>query len=122
MSPAEEFAARLRGELKLAMREKDRTAMKAIRRLLTALSNAEAVPLPDNLEKPVINPGNPVISKNNDVPRRELTADEIKHIVFAELAAHDSVISTFEGLGQHERAAAIRAERESLERYATPAA
>jgi uncharacterized protein YqeY len=119
MSPAEEFAAQLRNELKLAMREEDRAAMKAIRRLLTALSNAEAVPLPDDLETPVVNPGDPVISNYNDVPRRELTADEIKHIVTAELAAHDSVISTFEGLGQHERAAAIRAERETLERYAT---
>lgn len=117
MTVAPEFVKRLQADLKVALAERDRPAVKAIRLLMSAVANAEAVDASEHTGGKVINPGEPVIAARADVPRRELSSDELAQVVAAELRDHDEHIAAYESHGQVDRAADLRAEREVLARY-----
>lgn len=112
-----EFTKRLQADLRAALAERDKPAAKAIRLLMAAIANAEAVDVQEHSGGKVVNPGEPMIAARADVPRRELTADDLARIVAAELRDHDDHIKTYEAHGQTERAADLRAERAVLARY-----
>lgn len=114
---APDLIKKLQADLKAALGERDRPAVKAIRLLMTAISNAEAVEVEDHAGGKVINPGDPVIAGRAEAERRHLTGADVAEIVAAELRDHDEHITTYEQHDQHERAAELRAERDVLARY-----
>lgn len=75
----------MRDDLKIAMRQREKWKAETLRSLLAAIENAEAVT--------VVEPVEPSIGKTNDVPRRELSDDELVAIVRREhderMAARD---------------------------------
>lgn len=115
---APELMKKLQADLKVALGERDRPAIKAIRLLMTAIANAEAVEVGAHVGGKVINPGEPVIAGRAEVQRRTLAEADVAGILAAELRDHDDHIATYEQHGQHERAGELRAEREVLARYA----
>lgn len=102
----------LRDDLRRAMRERDRPAVRAIRSTLGAIANAEAVPAPERLDDPLGSVGLSV-----DVPRRELSADDVRAIVLAEVRERRTAIADYERHGRTERADELRAELRALDRY-----
>lgn len=113
----ENLTERLRVDLKQAMRDRDQPATRAIRRLMGAIGNAEAVPQPVDVPPQVVNPGNPVLASRSDVPRAELSGDDVTRIVAAEIDDLESAIAEYESHGLTERAAELRVERDVLARY-----
>jgi hypothetical protein len=111
------FHDRLRADLRAAMSARDRVAVRTLRRLLTAIANAEAVPLPDDLPAQVVNPGEPVVGARSDVPRRMLTMSDVDEIIATEAHEYDVSIETFESLGHSVRVAELRAEQAVLANY-----
>lgn len=115
--PVEALTARLQYDLKTAMRDRDLSAVRAIRGLLTALANAQAVPIPDGLATPAVNPGNPVIGNRAEVARLQLTESDVRDVIFAEIARHDGLIEMYDDFGRHDEVAELTAERDVLNRY-----
>ena len=82
-----------------------------------AISNAESVPQPADLPPQVINPGDPVVASRSDVPRADLSPDDVAHILTAEISDLAAAIAEYESHEQSERAADLRPEMHVLERY-----
>ena len=99
---------RLRDALPAAMKARDRVAVAALRSALAAIDNAEAVDgTPTNgmaIER------SPVGVGAAELPRRELTAEQVEQIVRAELAEREDAALGYERGGQTDRAAQLRAE------------
>jgi hypothetical protein len=112
-----DLTERLRVDLKQAMRDRDQPATRAIRRLMGAISNAEAVPQPIDLPAQVINPGNPVVPASADVPRLELAPDDVSRILTTEISDLEAAIAEYESHDLSERAEDLRHERNVLARY-----
>ena len=98
---------RLQADLMDARMRQDDISLLAIRSLLSALANAEAVPVPDGPYR--------VVEGGADVPRRVLTEAEVDAVVRAEIAERWSAIDVYTGHGVEP--AALRAEVAALERY-----
>lgn len=94
------------------MRERDRPAVRAIRTALGAIANAEAVAAPKHLESPLGSVG-----LSRDVPRRELTADDVNEILRTEVRERRAVLADYERHGRTEQADDLRAELRVLVRY-----
>jgi uncharacterized protein len=115
---------RLRTALSAAMRARDRPAVAALRTTLAAVANAEAVAV-DPAHAGVV--GDAGVTGDvafagalaglgtADVPRRELTADDVAAIVRAEAAERRSAAAGYERSGQVERAAALHVEADVLD-------
>lgn len=114
---AQDLTDRLRADLKQAMRERDRPATRAIRRLMSAISNAEAVPQQGDIPPQVVNPGAPIVASRSDVPRAELAPQDITRVVAAEIRDLVSAIAEHDSHGLVERATELRREKDVLERY-----
>lgn len=99
------------------MHDRDQSATRAIRRLMGAISNAEAVPQPADVPPQVVNPGAPVVAARSDVARAELSAEDLSHLVAAEIEDLASAIAEYESHGLTDRAAELRHEKAVLERY-----
>lgn len=103
----------LRAALTLALKNKDRIAVSAIRTALAAIDNAEAVPVGAGAGPSSEAPAGSLGVGAADVPRRELSASEIQTIVAAEIAerrhAADEIAET-----HPDRAATLRAEADVL--------
>ncbi|MGL5850925.1 MAG: hypothetical protein ACRCZD_09115, partial [Phycicoccus sp.] len=77
----------------IAMRTRDRVALSALRSALAAVANAEAVPVESApgagaLEHAVLGVG------AADVPRRELTEDDVRGVVTAEATEREEAART----------------------------
>ena len=90
-------ASRLKADLAIAMRERDKLRVSTIRGLISAIDNAGAVEVKSQGYDPKIGLG-------HDVARRDVSDDDIQRIIIAEsddlLAARD----VYTGLGQTKRA------------------
>lgn len=106
----EEVQGRMRAGLTAALRERDRAAIVALRTALAAVANAEAVPVSDKYQEPVV-------GKLNEVPRRDLTDVDVLRILRAEATERQSAIVEYETLGRHAEAVRLRAELAVLDRY-----
>lgn len=102
----------LQADLRRAMRERDRPAVRAIRTALGAIANAEAVPAPAHLESPLGSVG-----LSRDVPRRELAAGDVREILRAEVHERRSALADYERHGGCDQADELRAELRVLARY-----
>lgn len=101
----------LQAELITAMKNQDKPAMLAIRSVLSAIANKEAVPAPktSSIDEPV--PG------YSDVPRRELTPAEVRLVVMDEVDERRNLADYLTTAGQHDEAAALQNQVQILERF-----
>jgi uncharacterized protein len=101
----------LQAELITAMKKEDRTAMMAIRSVLSAIANKEAVPAPgiSSIDEPLKGYG--------DVARRELTPAEVRLVVMDEVDERRNSADYLQTAGKHEEAEALKSQVAILERF-----
>lgn len=103
----DEMRSRLQADLlaaRLSRRSRDAAAVAA---LLTALANAEAVPVADGPYE--------AVRGSADVPRRVLAAADIERIIDAEIEERERALAEYRRIGAD--AEALEAELATLERY-----
>ena len=106
---------RMSAALRDAMRARDRVTVSALRSALAAVANAEAVhidtvPRAGALEDAQVGAG------AADAPRRDLTADDVRAVVEAEVAEHDRAAQHLADVGRPDEAAAAAAQGDVLRR------
>lgn len=110
----------MRNGLTAALKERDRTAIGALRAALAAIENAETV-APDSVDSGSVDrehvAGAALGNGAADVPRRQLSESEVAAIVTAEVRERSTNASEYERLGQYERAQRLRAEADVLNGY-----
>jgi uncharacterized protein YqeY len=109
----------LRRDLTAAMRSKDRVAVRALRSLLSALGNAEAVPTTG----PETGGGSEHVAGGvaglgaGEAERRRLTDDDVAALVRQEVEERLSAADQLDAAGRSDRAEPLRAEAAVLARY-----
>jgi uncharacterized protein len=115
MTAAQHWRARLRSELLTARKDRNATRVSALRSALSAIDNAET---PDDvhLDAPAGGPiANAVVGLGAaEVPRRELSEEQIHELVRAEIDDRLTAARQYAATGHAQRAAALRAEAEVL--------
>ncbi|GAA3541874.1 hypothetical protein GCM10022222_26940 [Amycolatopsis ultiminotia] len=112
--------AKLRDDLKAALKTRDRTAISALRSALAAIDNAEAVPVDQALDATVGNEhvaGAAVGLGAAEASRRDLTDADLRSIVENEVRERTVAAEDYERLGRAEEAARLRAEAAVLQRH-----
>ena len=99
----------LKADLRHAMKARQKEAVAALRILLAAIDNAEAVPTDPSFV--------PFTGRTNDVPRKLLTEAHIQQILHAEAAKQREALAEYERLDQEEAAQQIRAELAVMSKY-----
>lgn len=101
----------LQAELITAMKNQDKPTMMAIRSVLSAIANKEAVPAPPTsfLDPPAVG--------QREVARRELTPAEVRLVVMDEVDERRNSADYLETAGKMEESAALRNEVAILERF-----
>jgi uncharacterized protein len=105
-----ELQTRLKADLLVARRERRAIEVSAVRSLLAALANAEAVSVPEGPYRVVVGLA--------EAPRRVLSDADVEAIVAAELEERRHAIDAYEASGRD--ASPIRAELAVLQRYRSP--
>jgi uncharacterized protein YqeY len=110
---------RLQTALRTAMKDRDTAAVQALRAALGAIDNAEAVPAQKADHGPT---DSPIAGARHglgagEVPRQELTEDEVRTIVQVEIGDLRSNADEYEQLGQNEQAAGLRSQADVLEAH-----
>lgn len=100
---------RAKADLPKAIKARQRHAVVALRSILAAIDNAEAV---EPLSGPV-----PLVGRSDDVPRKELSETQIREIVRMEADERRSAVAAYERLGQQAEAARLRAEIAVIDSY-----
>lgn len=117
LSP-EEAQQRLRAALRSAMKAKDTVATSALRSVLAAIANAEAVaPVPPTA-RPAGNAhfaGSVAGIGAAEAGRRVLTAGEVAAIIAAEVADRRAAATGYDDSGNGDRAARLRREAAVIE-------
>jgi uncharacterized protein YqeY len=102
---------RLRDALHAALKASDEVATAALRSAISAIANAEAVaPGPSKVRLGV---------GAGDVPRRDLSDDEVLAIIRAEVDERLRAAAEYEGLGKPEHARRLRSEGDVLSKLLT---
>lgn len=110
---ATQLRARLSADLRTAMRARDHAATAAIRSLVGALDNAEAVDVP---ERSSIDP--PLVGhRAGEAPRRVLDAANVRRLLDREIIDRDDAVREYRQLGQDDAAERLDAEAAVLRRY-----
>jgi len=104
----DDLRARMATALTAAMRARDRVAVSAIRSALSAVANAEAVPV-DTMPRAGAVETAAVGAGAADAPRRELTPDDVRAVVEAEAAEHDRSAAHLADAGRPDDAARVSA-------------
>lgn len=103
----------LRAELTTAMKARDRSAIATIRSALSAIANAEAVPI-DHLPRAGAVEASAIGAGAADAPRRELSEADVRAVVEGEVAerraAADGLVRS-----HHDRAAELQTEADRLQ-------
>lgn len=102
----------MRDSLYAALKERDDAATAALRSAISAIANAEAVAAAPARVRLGVGAG--------DVPRRDLTDDELLAIVRAEVDERLRAATEYEGLGKAEKAQRLRAEADVLRAVVRP--
>jgi hypothetical protein len=106
---------RLRADLRSAMRARSPHEVRALRALLTAIDNAQAVPVGHAHERYKVRPFG---DASVEVPRLPLGKDDIQRILRKELEVRSSAAAELERCGKSDAAAEARAEAAVIGRYA----
>ncbi|MBM6401656.1 GatB/YqeY domain-containing protein [Phycicoccus sonneratiae] len=104
-----DLRARLSDALRPAMRARDAAAVSALRSALGAVANAEAVPVSDAPSAGALEEARVGVGAA-DAPRRELTEDDVRRVVHAEVAEREGAAEVLAGHARHDEAARLRAE------------
>lgn len=110
--PAVAMTERLRADLTLAMRAREKVEVRALRATIAAIANAEA-PEADLRSSSA----EPVVGELVEHRRLELRPADIERILRAEVADRTDTIERFEAVGRTDEADEIRIERSVIERY-----
>jgi uncharacterized protein YqeY len=127
----DEIQPRLREALRAAMKAKDAVAVSALRSVLAAIANAEAIPLAVPAGNPVpasraVTSGDQHVAGSHvagsiaglgaaEARRRELTGADIAGIIGAEVTERRSAARQYDSTGNAERASRLRREAEIIE-------
>jgi len=112
----DEVRASMRTALKEAMRSRDKLAVNALRSGLSAIDNAEAVPAEPTTfgdESPIA--GATVGLGSTEAARRELTLEDVRTVLQAEIEERQRAAVEIEGAGHPDRAGDLRREAAVLE-------
>jgi uncharacterized protein len=111
---------RLRADLLAAMKAKDRGAVAAIRSALSAIANAEAVPAPAPTtgDGPIAGAVSGVAA--TDAPRRDLSDDQVRRILRAEITEREHEANAYDEAGRSDTADRLRREAAVLETLTDP--
>jgi uncharacterized protein len=107
----ESMVDRMRRDLTRARRSGDTAAVTALRTALSALANAEAVPVPE----PAARPSPPAWSP--DVPRRALTPADQRAVLVAEIADRQDTVDLYTDHGRPQEASELRRQIQVLAAY-----
>lgn len=110
---------RMRADLTIAIKARDRMAISALRSAIGALDNAEAIDVADALlsnESPIAGATSGLGS--TEATRRALTDDDIARVIATEVGDRHTAAEQYDRAGQGERANALRAEAAVLVPYA----
>ena len=116
-----ELRTRLRADLKTAMKSRSAVEVSAIRSLLAALDDAEAVAPPATA--PISAPGGEHVAGaavgvgSTEVDRRVLTPAEVELVVSGQIAERRAAAATFDAVAQPDAARRLRDEADVIERY-----
>jgi hypothetical protein len=114
MSPAEHLQARIRADLKLAMVERRPVEVRALRSLLGAIDDAQAVPVGNHHDKYVVRAfGDAGI----EVPRLNLSTDALEALLRQEQVQRAQLAAQMSALGQDDRALTLKEEAVICARY-----
>ena len=102
---------RVQADLLVARKARDEHAVRALRTLLAAFSNAEAPPAPQTSSL------DPKVLGLVEHERLVLTDDDHRRILDEQIVIRDDAAAEYDAIGQTEASATVRAEREVLERY-----
>ncbi|HEX4984082.1 MAG TPA: hypothetical protein VFV63_20430 [Ilumatobacteraceae bacterium] len=122
MADDEALRDRLRGALTDAMKQRDRTAVTALRTALSAIDNSEAVARPE----PPSAVGSGAIAGavhgvgRSEAVRRHLTEGEILDVVIEQIDERDHAADEYERMGQLDRANLLRDEAAVLRSHVVP--
>ncbi len=108
-----DLRGRMSAALTDAMRARDRVAVSALRSALSAVANAEAVPI-DTVPRAGAVEQARLGAGAADAPRRELTEADVRLIVGAEVAEHDRATAHLRDAGRPDDAARVAAEADVL--------
>ena len=100
---------RLKADLRIAVKARQNSTIRAIRSMLAAIDNAGAVELDESLT--------PTVGTSVDVPRRILSEEQVQEILHREAENRRSAIATYERLRRQEEADRLRAELAVFGRY-----
>lgn len=108
----------LREQMKMdliqAMKTQERATVATLRSVLAAIDNAEAVPVRESKASV-----EPIAGKSNEVPRKVLSADEIRQIVQRERDERQHASVTYGQLGQKAEAARLQKAAALIATYLT---
>lgn len=135
MTAADEGAAalraRMRADLKTAMKARRPDDVAALRVVLAAFDNAEAVPVPTPLPAHSSTPlpaAAPLVTSEHvaaaavglgstEVPRRELTLADLHEILRRQVDEWTAEAQTYQGLGQTDAATRLRRQADLIRGY-----
>jgi uncharacterized protein len=98
-------------DLRAAMKSRDQVAASLLRTLMATLDNAEAVAV-DHLTLPKV-----PTTERHEVPRKELTRDEIQQLLERELAERQRAHGEYTALGLATEAQRLQSEIELIAVY-----
>lgn len=111
---ATRMKARLRSDLRTAMKARRTAEAALLRQLVAALDAAEALPIS-------VEPASPLRhdfrSGSAEVERLALSSDQVRDVLVAEIQERERAAAEWERLGQAERADALRTEAVMAKRY-----
>ncbi|MGC4042998.1 MAG: hypothetical protein QM758_04270 [Armatimonas sp.] len=110
----EERKARLRADLRIAMKERRTIEAGVLRALIAALDNAEAPPAPAGQTGAV---SQDFHSGAAEIERLWLSQAQVQALLLAEIQERESVAAELERLGHSDRAEALRTEAQLVRRY-----
>ncbi|MBD3844799.1 GatB/YqeY domain-containing protein [Bosea sp. SSUT16] len=114
---SQSFLARLKADLRAAMRERKSVEVTALRELIAAIDNAQAVPVGDRHDSYVFHAfGDSAV----EVPRKVLGKDELRRLVEAEIQSRNNTAKTYRSLGRDDKAQDLSDGAQTLNRYLDP--
>lgn len=100
----------IKADLLHAMKTRRREDVTTLRTLLSAIDNAEAVPVDDT---PIV----PFNGRSEDVPRLQLTPADIQQILHQEAEERRAAAAEYERLGRADQVEMLKASIALIERY-----
>ncbi|MFG1398548.1 hypothetical protein [Roseixanthobacter pseudopolyaromaticivorans] len=111
---AEVLKVRLRQDLRDAMVAREPVRVRVLRLLVSALDNAQAVPVASEHKSYVVRAfGDPSV----EVPRLSLTPDAVRRLLASEIAARDAAAAELAGVGRLEQADVLHQEARIIGAY-----